>query len=133
MRLVTHQTGAEAMAGVYSNANGRPASLITDLGTKDLGSASPANADWAITGLAVGGWFWALVWMKNVATQATVRRPTSASFAINTPVISSALEQNTNVGALYLVSAYPASMPASAPAVVPSATFGYPLVVLQVG
>lgn len=133
MRLTTAQTGAEAMAGIYDNVNGRPNALLQDLGTVDLSTGSGSDKDWSISTLSVSGWIWALVHMKNVATQATVRRPTATWNPLMLPVVSGALTQFYNLPMLYLATAYPGSMPSSAPAVVASTTLGLPSVMLAVG
>lgn len=132
-RLVTAQTGAEAMAGIYTNANARPAALVRDLGTKSLATGSGSYIDWSITTLNLSGWFWALMWVKDVATQASFRRPTANAQPLGLPVISTALLQTNNGGYLYLESAYPGSMPATAPAVAVTTSLNVPLVMLQVG
>lgn len=117
MGLGTAQAGAEARAGIYSDgADGRPNALIEDLGTLDL-SATTGKRSWTATA-TVQGVFWVLVWLKNVATQATVVSPSASGASLLTPV------HNTIIGAgggtmrgLWLTSTYPGSMPAAAPAV----------------
>lgn len=130
MHLTLLQAGAEARAGIYSNANGRPVTLLQDLGTVNLATGSLTDKDWAVS-LNVTGWVWVLIWLKNVATQATVKGP-NASTAMGTAQLSTALSSATGRAWLHLESAYPGSMPATAPAVIPNAAASVPLCMLRV-
>lgn len=114
--LTTPQTGAAAMAGIYTNAEGRPAALVEDLGELDL-SATTGKRQFTAGTIPVAGVFWVAIWLKNVATQATIRGASNviASFL---PVVSTGLISSTAPSrGLLLGAAYPASMPAAAPAV----------------
>lgn len=128
--LVTAQTGAEAMAGLYTNSSGRPATLIEDLGTADLSSGSGSTKTFSASS-TVRGWVWALVWLKNVATQVTV---TGVGTGVGGVISgsSNSLSAPTTRANLYLEAAYPGSMPSSAPAVAPSSTNNVPVAMLTV-
>jgi hypothetical protein len=128
--LVTHQTGAEARAGLYSNVDAHPSALLADLGAQAL----TATSDRAVTfdaNLTVKGWVWLLIWIKNVATQATIRGPGS-NFATQQqfPALDVFLQYPTFRPYLYIESAYPGSMPATAPAMIPAFEEKVPLPIL---
>lgn len=129
-RLITQQAGAELMTGIYTNSNGRPATLISDLGTQDLSATSGSDKEYTVA-LELEGYVWVVVWMKNVATQATLRCTTVSSFT-NIPVPSGALTNATNGGIMGVAGAYPASMPATAPAVVPQGALAFPTPLIRI-
>jgi hypothetical protein len=113
--LTTAQSGAAAMFGLYSSVGGRPSALLVDAGELDLSSGGAANALKTVNYTVPAGVFWGLVWLKNVATQVTVKGPNALvpGFAGHPSDVFS----STPRGFLYLASAYPASMPLTAPAV----------------
>lgn len=130
IRLVTAQAGAEAMAGIYANnGSGRPGARLADLGTVSLAAGSGTDKTWSIS-LTVFGWIWVLVWFKDVATQVTVQGPNSTAVG---PIAhaSTAIGSGEARAYLYLASAYPASMPSTAPAVVAATTANVPCVGLR--
>lgn len=131
--LTTAQAGAAARCGIYTNGVGRPAALVEDLGELDL-SATTGKRQFTTATLPVVGVFWALVWVKNVATQVTVRGPSNVAGGSNMPLVGTGLvSQAFFTRGLYLASAYPGAMPATAPAVVPSNTSPTTLVTIEAG
>ena len=114
LHLVTALSGVEAMSGIYDDREGYPGSLLEDLGTVDLSEIRVSSRDFAAT-TTVAGWFWVMVWMKNVATPAMIRGPNSLAAAGFMDVQSNARRFFTH-GYLALASAYPESMPDPAPA-----------------
>jgi hypothetical protein len=130
--LTTGQAGAAARGGIYTNAAGRPAALVEDLGELDL-SATTGKRQFTTATLPVVGVFWAIVWLKNVATQATVRGPggVASNFV---PVASTALVSSTGMTrSLILAAAYPGAMPAAAPAVAAHTGAFAPLCTVEAG
>lgn len=127
VNLVTAQTGAECRVGVYSNFRGRPLSLLVDGGTIDL-SGSTGNLD-ATVAVTVRGRIWVLVWMKNVATQATLYGPTSMAVGLGPNSVSPS--STAPLSFLALTDTYPGSMPATAPSMGIASALTYPLPYLR--
>lgn len=131
--LTTAQAGAAARAGIYTNANGRPAALVEDLGEIDL-SATTGKRQFTTATLPVVGVFWAIIWLKNVVTQVTIRGPSNIAGGSNMPLVSTGLVSQTFfTRGLYLAAAYPGAMPATAPAVAPTNTSPTTLVTIEAG
>lgn len=112
--LSTGQTGAEARLGVYSNVNGKPGTLIADFGTVDLsGSAGMVEAVGSLNISKYQGGVWLCVWMKNVATQATVI--CAGGTAAYYPMTAAQIGAASNIRGYSATAAYPANLPATAP------------------
>lgn len=127
--LTTAQAGAAAMFGLYSNVGGRPGSLLLDCGELSLAAGSGANALKTISYTTPVGLIWALCWVKDVATQVTVKGVLyTAGGIVGLP---SDTISGTMRGNLLLTSAYPASMPSTAPAVVPATTASTPAIIMR--
>lgn len=115
--LTTPQTGAACRVGAYgSNRRGRLGALLLDAGELSLASGSGeilATVNFQFTGL-----IWVVVWMKNVATQATVKGiSTAANQSWPQPGWATS---SSAYNAMSLASAYPANLPTTAPAVTPA-------------
>lgn len=131
MWLVTAQTAAAARAGIYSNNNARPANLIADLGEKALATGGGAAVSWDAAA-PVDGWVWVLIWLKHVATQVSVTGPGDLTNTVGGfPAMDVFLEFPSFRSNLYLEAAYPGSMPAVAPAVVPSFEQKVPMPIIR--
>lgn len=119
VHLTTPQTGAACMLGLYSNNRGRPSALLLDAGEVSLASGSGLIA--ATISYSIIGPFWVLAWMKNVATQATIKGTSTQAGGGFFPQPGFGTSSAAIIS-LGLDAAYPASMPATAPAVVTTGT-----------
>lgn len=116
--LTTPQAGAACMVGIYgSNKRGRLGELLLDAG--ELSLASGSNLIAATISFRFVGFIWGVVWMKDVATQATVKGLSAAGANISFPQPGFGSSSGSYSG-LSLTSAYPASLPTTAPAVTPA-------------
>lgn len=117
MYLVTAQTGGAARVGLYTpDYRGRPSTLIVDGGELDLSSGGGALKEATIS-VTLMGLIWGVIWLKNIATQVTVRGVSTSQVGVPglLPGSSTLLSAGTNVlPCLQLVAAYPASMPTTA-------------------
>lgn len=123
--LATAQAGAACRVAAYDDDFGRPGSLLYDWNEIDLSSGSAVDALQTVDASLLGP-AWVLVFVKNVATQATLR----CRSAVATPHGHLSLAGYTTQRPLGLATAYPASAPASAPSVAPI-SFSANLVVPQ--
>lgn len=116
--LTTAQSGAACRIGLYTNnGHGRPANLLADFGELDLSSGGGA-LKLLTSSFSFSGIVWALIWLKNVGTQVTLRGPSTIA-SVSMPSVDPG-GSNSNGRWLALTAAYPASMPSTAPAVNPT-------------
>lgn len=133
MYLVTQQAGAEARYGFYTNSKGRPASLILDAGTVDLSTGTGTDKDTTVA-VTLYGRIWLLIWVKNVATQATIQGAGATSvFAQGLGPGMASPVSTALFSWLTLTDTYPGSMPATAPAMAMASSGLYPLAYLRAG
>jgi hypothetical protein len=105
-RLVIPQAGAEMKVGIYSSVGNRPNVLLADLGTVALSGAA-GNVDIA-TNQQIDGAFWLSIFLKNVATQATLRGPASNGLSLGGLPAEADVLVNGVSGCLSVAEAYPA-------------------------
>jgi hypothetical protein len=127
--LVTGQTGAEAWAALYEDDEGRPSDLIEDLGAQSLAGAA-GDIDWTPTA-TVQGFFWLGIYVKGVATQATVRGPNDTGIPLFIRADSSDLTFGS-ASHLYGTTTYPTSAADDpAPSIGTGGNLNVPMAMLQ--
>lgn len=124
--LVTAQAGAACRIGAYRKRGGP---LLADFGELDLSAGSGTDVEATIS-FPVTGPFWLVVWLKNVATQATFLRPGAST--TNHVGQLGLTAGPTGSPLLRLADTYPGSMPSTMPAVVPTAVLNAALPQLRV-
>ena len=132
--LTTAQVGAECRVGIYANSNGRPSTLILDAGTMDLATGGAADKSLTIA-QSVSGWFWIVTFLKDVATQATLKGVNTTGSSLAGSVVATTLSAAVAPKPYLMANmTYPVGVLPATPAVVPttSSTSSMPVPMLRI-
>lgn len=122
MQLTTPQAGAEARLAIYRDDFGTPKAaaggLILDAGTISLASGSGDIL--ATINQSMLGPFWVVIFMKDVATQATIT--VRSVLTHRTASVQGLAALSTTIKSYYVPLTYPGSAPDAAPSFTSAST-----------